>query len=294
MASEEELFASGGAERGLRVAAQGCDVQEGRQGCARGESTPVERLRAEAEAELLAAAERLVRVSGLAAGEGGAGAGWPGSWGELLPTLQRASERAGELIALAQQEILLAWPGPEPLDTDGLINVPAAGPAGLVESKCLYGPSADDRLTDQDRLNSLVERGAQVRLASTPFPQMIIVDSRQLLIGTTTAATSGAGCHITDPAVVSWAREVFLMLWSSATRWQDRQQVDGTTTTTGRQRRILRALEAGGAQNDIGSYTGMKQRTVERELLALRSKLGGWNMYQVMAWWGRSPERDLL
>ncbi|OXY83839.1 hypothetical protein BEH93_27385 [Streptomyces sp. 2R] len=94
--------------------------------------------------------------------------------------------------------------------------------------------------------------------------------------------------------MVMWARDVFLMLWDAATRWQDAVEADGRLMTTERQRRILRELEAGSPQNEIGPRTGLAKRTIERELLLLREKFGGWTIYQVMVWWGGSPERNVV
>ncbi|MFB7482972.1 hypothetical protein ACFUEM_32820 [Streptomyces anulatus] len=308
MASEEDLFASADAEQephnevgdvlggweGLDTDEDPGEARAG--GSTRAKRSPAERLRVEAQANLLVAAERLVRLSGLAAGSAhSAGFRCAGQVSELLPTHREALTRAGEITVLAQQEVLLGQSGTGWFDLDASVGLLGES-AESVETKSLYDASAYDHLMDQGRADGLVGRGVQVSLSGTRFPRMIIVDSQHLLIdaAATASTSSGAQWHITDPGTIGWAREVFLMLWGNSTRWQDLRQASGHATTNERQRRILRALEAGGAQNDIGSHTGMKQRTVEREMLSLRSKLGGWNMYQVMAWWGRSSERKLL
>lgn len=99
MASEEDLFVSADAEQEPHVDVgdvlggwEGLDTDENRSEARAGGSTlaersPAERLRVEAQADLLVAAERLVRLSGLAAGSvHGACFRCAGPVSELLPT----------------------------------------------------------------------------------------------------------------------------------------------------------------------------------------------------------------
>lgn len=145
---------------------------------------------------------------------------------------------------------------------------------------------------------SLIAHGAEARITVARFPQMVLIDRSHLIIdnhaSVDTDEMSQGGWHITDLSAVSWAREVFLMLWDTATRWQDMEAAHEDLMTNERQRRILRELEAGSPQNEVAPRTGLAKRTVERELLMLRQKFGGWTIYQVMAWWGRSTERTVV
>ncbi|MFC8263993.1 hypothetical protein ACFUNF_41985, partial [Streptomyces sp. NPDC057291] len=89
--------------------------------------------------------------------------------------------------------------------------------------RSLYNPVAHDCAPEQDHVAGLVTNGAEVRVTSARFPRMILIDGTHLLIDNNVSADSepNGGWHITDRSTVRWAREVYLMLWSAATRWQD-------------------------------------------------------------------------
>ncbi|MCX5318008.1 hypothetical protein [Streptomyces sp. NBC_00154] len=207
--------------------------------------------------------------------------------------------RTQDLITQAETEFFIAQPGmPEPgalgIAVDSLCTMKAAARGAVVRG--LYNPVALDCAPQQDQAVGLIADGAEVRVTGSRFPQMTLIDGTHLLIDNYVpeGTESNGGWHITERCAVMWAREVYLMLWNAATRWQGLRPTNEQMVTTERQRRILRELEAGSPQHEISARTGMKQRTIERELLSLRERLGGWTIYQVMSWWGSSVERGPL
>ncbi|WJV47523.1 hypothetical protein [Streptomyces flavofungini] len=83
---------------------------------------------------------------------------------------------------------------------------------------------------------------------------MIIVDAQHLFIDNEPSSEHSepdAGWHVTDCAVVAWARSVYEMFWWRATRWQDLDPAAREVTSTDFQRRILRELETGCSQQQV-------------------------------------------
>lgn len=198
----------------------------------------------------------------------------------------------------ATSELFLAQPStPEPGDLEialGALGSAESYPGGT-EARILYRPVALDCRITRDGVADLIKQGSEVRVTSSHFLRMTVIDGKHLIIGNVVPEGAvGSGWHITDRNIVLWVREVYLMLWGEAANWLSLADPGEPTVTTERQRRILRELEAGRPQHEISRRTGLKQRTIERELLSLRERLGGWTIYQVMSWWGRSAERDTL
>ncbi|MEU1128322.1 LuxR C-terminal-related transcriptional regulator [Streptomyces sp. NPDC005900] len=124
---------------------------------------------------------------------------------------------------------------------------------------------------------------------------MVLVDRRHLFIDNHVlpGCESDARWHVSDVAAVTWSRRVFNGYWDLATPWQQAvQQVKGSVTNE-RQRQILRQLDAGYPQQQVGAQVGLSERAVNKELAQLRTALNLRSTYQLMSWWGRSPERDL-
>lgn len=259
------------------------------------------RLRADAEADLIAAAERLAHISVTDALAVAAHQVCSSPGAAFFPTLNATVARTRELTKSAETELFIAQRGAVDISGFGAaadpLNALGASERGTVV-RSLYNPAARDRAAEQDHVASLIAHGAEARITIARFPQMILIDKSHLIIdnhvSVATDAMPQGGWHITDLSAVSWAREVFLMLWDTATRWQDMEAAHVDLMTNERQRRILRELEAGSPQNEVAPRTGLAKRTVERELLMLREKFGGWTIYQVMAWWGRSTERTVV
>ncbi|MGW3442156.1 hypothetical protein [Streptomyces sp. NPDC001076] len=221
--------------------------------------------------------------------------GGPGS--EFLGDKQAMNTRIGQVISDAGSELYTAQPG-QPENRDPAVvrlgiqrsqDVLARG----VEMRTLYPAGADAHAPTRDYVEQISEAGAQVRLLSGPFPRMVLADQRHLFIDNhVIAGDSDSGWHVFDRSAVMWSRQVFLMLWNRSRRWQDSAGAE-TTVTTGRQRRILHELTAGHSQQQVGPRVGLSDRVVAKELAAVREALGMDTLYQVMAWWGASPESQL-
>ncbi|MGW7198436.1 hypothetical protein [Streptomyces chryseus] len=223
--------------------------------------------------------------------------GGPGS--EFLATRKDMNARIGEVIARGSQELYTAQPAP-PTKRDpdtqklGSDRGRAAVRSGLAH-RALYRASARAHKATREYAASIIEGGGEVRISGSAFPRMVIVDAQHLFIDNYVVEGSEAdsGWHVFDRSSVAWAREVFHLFWWAAERWQDVSQEPGHAVTTERQRRILRELDAGYSQEQVVARVGLQKRTVAKELAQLRTALGMRSMYQVMAWWGRSRERDL-
>ncbi|MEU1494845.1 hypothetical protein ABZ456_31955 [Streptomyces sp. NPDC005776] len=262
--------------------------------------TVAQRLRVEAEADLIAAAERLahIPIEGMSAGRDEFSTIRSSPGAEFLSTGDAVATRTRDLAMQATSEFFAAQPNTsEPGDLKIASDVldPAEAHPGGTEVRILCRPVALDCMLTRDRVDDLIKGGSEVRVTSSHFLRMAVIDGEHLIIGN--VVPEGAvdtGWHITDRNIVLWVREVYLMLWGAASNWRTVVAPGEHMVTSERQRRILRELEAGSPQHEISSRTGLKQRTVERELLSLRERLGGWTIYQVMSWWGRSAERDTL
>ncbi|MGW7084998.1 hypothetical protein ACWGH2_16115 [Streptomyces sp. NPDC054871] len=222
----------------------------------------------------------------------------PGS--EFIATGKEMNSRIGEVLAAATTELCTAQPAP-PEDRDpsvrqlGRKRGRTAIHQGLTH-RALYNSAA---LTDEatgEYVAVLLDGGGEARVTAARVPRMIVVDHQHLFVDNFLTADQGArdsGWHITDRAAVAWARAVYDMFWWQATRWQDLAPQAGSGTTTEQQRRILRELESGCSQQQVGPRIGVRERTVQKALADLRESLGMPSMYQVMVWWARSPEREL-
>lgn len=217
---------------------------------------------------------------------------------EFLPTRDAMNSRIGDVAAAASSSVLTAQPG-APADRDP--RVVALGAQRTVDTleagaevRSLYTSTAVSHTQTSAYVGQIIDAGAEVRTLSGTFPRMMIVDSRHLFIENHVVggADNDAGWHVTDRGAVAWAERVFGALWDRAVRWSDaRPHV--ATVTSGRQRQILGELEAGYTKQQAAKRLELGERTVTGELSALRAALGMRTLYQVMAWWATSPDRDL-
>lgn len=221
---------------------------------------------------------------------------------EFLGGKRAMNTRIGQVIDEAAVELFTAQPGPpearDPevvrLGVERSRNVLARG----VEMRSLYPAGA--QTTAHDYVDQIISAGGQVRVTASAYPRMVIVDGQHLFIenhlldADADADEAHAGWHVVDRAVVMWARNLYLMLWAGAARWQDLGKDPAEQTiTTSRQRRILRELAGGCDQQQIAGRVGLSPRVVAKELAAVREALGYSSLYQVMVWWGTSPESDI-
>ncbi|MBL3807917.1 hypothetical protein [Streptomyces sp. BRB081] len=191
---------------------------------------------------------------------------------------------------------MTAQPG-EPADRDPqivalgvqrTIDVLQAG----TEARGLYNSLAWTHPQMPSSIDAMVDAGSAARTMSGSLPRMMIFDSRHLFIDNhvLAGAEANSGWHLTDRGSVAWAVHIFGALWNRAARGSS---VPVGGATTGRQRQILVELEACYTTQQAARRLGFGERTITKELSALRTALGVRTPYQVMAWWATSPGRDL-
>ncbi|WP_223776959.1 hypothetical protein [Streptomyces sp. 135] len=164
-----------------------------------------------------------------------------------------------------------------------------------VQVRSLYAASALGHPGTREYVAEILESGGEVRVGSHLPPRMALIGRRHLFIDNHVLpdSESDAGWHVFDVAAVAWSRRVFAEYWDFGTPWQQAFQAANGAITNERQRKILRQLDAGYHQQQVGAQVGLSERAVSKELAELRSVLRLRSTYQLMSWWGRSPERDL-
>ncbi|MER7807941.1 LuxR C-terminal-related transcriptional regulator [Streptomyces sp900116325] len=223
--------------------------------------------------------------------------GGPGS--EYLGTPALMNSRIGPLTDAATTEVYSAQPG-EPVDRDpeilriGTERTVTACRRG-VQVRSLYNARAHEHDQTRACIDDLVAAGADVRVLGKAFPRMVLLDRQHLFIDNLVVAGAAphSGWHVSDRSAVMWARSIFDLYWDRATPWPALARAAGSAVTSARQREILHELEAGYSQQQAARRLGLAERTVTKELAELRSELRARTLYQVMAWWGRSTERQL-
>lgn len=223
--------------------------------------------------------------------------GGPGS--EYLGTPALMNARILPLTDGAALEVYSAQPG-EPADRDPeILRVGAERTAAACRRgarvRSLYNSHAWDHEQTRAHIDSLIEAGAEIRVLGATFPRMVLLDRTHLFIDNLVVEGAGAhsGWHVSDRAAVTWAHLVFDLIWDRSMPWQSLSGATGAAVTTARQRAILQQLETGHSQQQAATRLGLAERTVTKELALLRERLAMRTLYQVMAWWGQSPERDL-
>lgn len=223
--------------------------------------------------------------------------GGPGS--EYLGDPALMNARILPLTDAATLEVYSAQPG-EPADRDPeILRVGAERTAAACRRgarvRSLYNSHAWDHPQTRAHIDVLINAGAEIRVLGAKFPRMVILDRAALFIDNLVVegAAQHSGWHVSDRAAVMWGRLVFDLIWDRSTPWQSLSGATGAAVTTARQRAILKQLEAGHSQQEAGRQLFLAERTVTKELAALRERLAMRTLYQVMAWWGSSAERDL-
>ncbi|MFF7365800.1 LuxR C-terminal-related transcriptional regulator [Streptomyces sp. NPDC008125] len=223
--------------------------------------------------------------------------GGPGS--EFLATQALMNARIEPLANHATTELFTAQPG-EPADRDpevlrvGVEHTAAIRRRG-VRVRTIYTSRAVDHEQTAAHVDLLVDAGVEVRVYARPFPRMVVVDQRHLFIDNLVVpeAAPHAGWHVSDRSAVAWGRSIFGMLWDRSTPWQQLPRATADAASTARQRAILRELESGYSQTQVGQHFGLSERTIGVALADLRDRLGMATLYQLLVWWGRTKERDL-
>ncbi|WP_425832539.1 hypothetical protein [Streptomyces fractus] len=217
---------------------------------------------------------------------------------EFIASKAEMNRRIGDVAEAASTSVLTAQPG-APTDRDpkivevGVQRTVDALHVGI-DVRSLYSPLATGHVQTANNVDRLLEEGADVRTLAGSFPRMMIIDDRHLFTNNHffPAAPADCGWHITDRSVITWARAVFDFMWWQADTW-DLGRGQAMPVTTWRQRQILAELEAGYNKQQAARRLDYAERTVTKELAALRDALGMNTLYQVMVWWATCPDRHL-
>ncbi|MFE2600087.1 LuxR C-terminal-related transcriptional regulator [Streptomyces sp. NPDC059396] len=155
----------------------------------------------------------------------------------------------------------------------------------------LYAALAASDEQTRTSVSEIAAAGGQTRVNALPFQRMVIVDRTHLFVDNFVVADaeSNSGWHVFDRASVASARETYRLAWERSTRWEDLRRT--TSGLTARQEAILRELETGQSQQQVGVSLSLAERTVAKELAAMKTTLAMKSVAQIMAWWGRQ-QRD--
>ncbi|MGW6603348.1 hypothetical protein [Streptomyces sp. NPDC055036] len=214
--------------------------------------------------------------------------GAPGS--EFLGGPAAMNARITEVSRAAGSEILTAQPG-EPEDRDpetvreGIAKVHDALARG-VAVRTLYSTAARSHEPTRRHVEEIAEAGAEVRFYSRPFLRMIVIDAEYAFLDDFVSGRNrDSGWHVGDRGAVTWARQVYLMLWEQADHWAD--VYNTPSVLTARQEAILTELAAGRSQPQVKARLGLAERTIGKELAVVKTLIGAESLYEVMYWWGR-------
>ncbi|GGZ53425.1 helix-turn-helix transcriptional regulator [Streptomyces rubiginosohelvolus] len=215
---------------------------------------------------------------------------YSGPVSELLQSRDEMNRRIQQALRTASEEMWTAQPG-APVDRDP--EVQRAGMDRVLELRhrgvsvrSLYNVAVRDHGPTAGHLAAAVEAGAEVSTLEETFPRLVIIDNTHLFIDNCVLpGDKDAGWHVTDRATVAWAHMLYQQLWARSTRWQEGDA--SSEMLTERQKAILRALEEGEAQHQVGPRLSLSDRTVTKELATARAAVGAQTVYQLMAWWGR-------
>ncbi|MGW3492022.1 LuxR C-terminal-related transcriptional regulator [Streptomyces sp. NPDC001054] len=217
-----------------------------------------------------------------------------GQASEFLGTRAEMNDRLLAVSELADQSFWAAQPG-APVERDP--EIVALGTARSVRAlgrgiqvRTLYNRLVREHAQAREAAEAVVDAGGEARTLPPYFPRMVIIDAKHLFVDNLVGpGDRDSGWHITDPAAVAWARNVFQHAWDRATPWA-KLVASAAGRITERQRQILDLLAAGQTQCQITARLGLSERTVTKELAAVREGVGMATTFQVMAWWGAQRE----
>ncbi|MGW6739745.1 hypothetical protein ACWGDX_03180 [Streptomyces sp. NPDC055025] len=219
--------------------------------------------------------------------------GGPGS--ELLDR-EAMNVRISAVSRAAKGEILTAQPG-EPADRDPEIH--REGVARVCEAlgrrvmvRTLYSSVARSHEPTRRYVEEISAAGAEVRFHSGEFPRMMVIDGAHAFVDDFVVGRErDSGWHVGDPGAVMWARNIYLTHWGQGIHWADFYR-SPASILTGRQEAILKQLAAGLSQPQVSTRLGHAERTIGKELAAVRSAIGATTLNEVMYWWGKVSRPD--
>jgi len=124
-----------------------------------------------------------------------------------------------------------------------------------------------------DHARWAVARGAAVRTAAVPPPNMLIFDRRLVLLPTNQGDRSKGSALIGDDSVVSALRLSFDQAWSTAEPLGESADRDRPPELTDTERLLLQLLATGSTDERAGKQLGMSLRSVRRMTARLMERL---------------------
>ncbi|TFE52290.1 hypothetical protein E3E14_11965 [Streptomyces sp. ICN441] len=236
--------------------------------------------------------ERLRMTADQLAGRLTAGApAAPGSGIEVITGQRAIEERADDLLASAEREVVVLDRPPYVRDRRGYgtFRLPGAGVEGLLDRGVTVRTVLDrDGLAAPERirtLNALVERGLRARVAPAVPTRLIAVDRRTALLPPGDAADPKASALLVGDALL---RHALVPLFETV--WDRAAPVGGPPEppTAGgalppEQRELLALLAAGLKDEAIARRLGVHVHTARRRISRLLESLGAETRFQAGA-----------
>lgn len=216
----------------------------------------------------------------------------PGSGIEVITGQRAIEERADDLLASAEREVVVLDRPPYVRDRRGYgtFRLPGAGVEGLLDRGVTVRTVLDrDGLAAPERirtLNALVERGLRARVAPAVPTRLIAVDRRTALLPPGDAADPKASALLVGDALL---RHALVPLFETV--WDRAAPVGGPPAeppTAGgalppEQRELLALLAAGLKDEAIARRLGVHVHTARRRISRLLESLGAETRFQAGA-----------
>jgi DNA-binding CsgD family transcriptional regulator/sugar-specific transcriptional regulator TrmB len=219
---------------------------------------------------------------------------WSGPSAEYLPTSELVSARIAEATNRATTEVLTAQPGfRKRAIIDSVMERDVELLLRGVQMRILYHASTRVNPAVKDYTHEMLAHGAEIRVLHGGFSQIIIIDSREAFIRNVASGdeTDMSGWHVRDLAAVTYMRDSYLHDWVRAESWEDEEAKKSTGRLAKRQQEVLRLLAAGFEQGQIATRLSVSERTVAKDIAAMRAELGLSTTFQLAVWYGKQqPE----
>ncbi|MET8622282.1 helix-turn-helix domain-containing protein [Kitasatospora sp. NPDC004669] len=183
--------------------------------------------------------------------------------------------RVFELISECTKEVLVAQPGPRPLEG---LETALAQDLSLLRRGCsmriLYQPVTLTDRAIRHQIDLRARYGAQVRVLAEPYEQVLVFDRAVAVVPA--AEDRSRAAVISDPAALTFLIGAFERDWARATP-ADRHLDSPHPTTV----RIGRLLARGLTQRAVATRLGLSERTVAAHLARLREVHGVETLFQL-------------
>ncbi|MGW6916294.1 LuxR C-terminal-related transcriptional regulator [Kitasatospora sp. NPDC054939] len=207
---------------------------------------------------------------------------------EQLDGIDSVRLRIESLAHACQKEVV----GFVPSGAQSAASMEASKPLDLavlergVQMRSIYLQSISNDSATMDYARWLIRAGAQVRLAPTLPPRMVIYDSRTAIVPVDPADTSRGAMLLEGPGVVTALGELFERYWSSAIPVDlepDAAEAEGEEELTSQERAILELLAQGCTDDVVAKRLGVSVRTGRRITASVAGKLKAKSRFQMGA-----------